>query len=85
MSKTDDVDPNLALALQRVAGGKNSAAVCSSSCFVLGLGAMGLELLGNYGSVLVTIAVLLAVEAASRSGNADSSVNGFHFLKSEIP
>ena len=46
---------------------------------------MGLELLGNYGSVLVTIAVLLAVEAASRSGNADSSVNGFDFLKSEIP
>ncbi|CAE7438777.1 unnamed protein product [Symbiodinium necroappetens] len=34
---------------------------------------MGLELLGNYGSVLVTIAVLLAVEAASRSGNVQLS------------
>ncbi|OLP97784.1 putative serine/threonine-protein kinase/receptor [Symbiodinium microadriaticum] len=50
---------------------------CSSllelSFLGLGLWAMGLELLGNYGSVLVTIAVLLAVEAASRSGNVQLS------------
>ena len=34
---------------------------------------MVVAFLESYGSVLVTIAVLLAVEAASRSGNADSS------------